>query len=649
MDKKSIIGLVLIGCLLVGYSLYTSRQQEKYREAQAEWLAAHPELIEQQTEPADSLADAPPALETDTLTDEQRRAFADAALNANLGDDLYAALKAADETFTVENDVMKVTFSNRGAQIVGVELKDYTRYAKGERNEPVQLYKEGSAAFDMCMYVRNGVNNVRLNTSEYAFSVEPVRRVDDYQQVTMRLPLDSVAALEFIYKIYDAESPARDYMVDFDVRMVDMAALMSNQTQLSIDWSNISLQNEKGYQNENMATTIAYRFPDEQSIDELRVGETAEKTENTRVNWVAFKQQFFSSVFIADNNFDYASMKYTSFPKGSGDMKHFSASLSVPYSGETTEYGFKFYFGPNKYSILDKCMAADDQPLHLERLIPLGWGIFGWVNRWFVIPLFDFLSKYISNFGWIILIMTIIIKLIISPLTYKSYLSMAKMRVVKPEMDEINARYPKQEDALKKQQAMMDLYKRAGINPMGGCVPMLIQMPVLIAMFRFFPASIELRGESFLWADDLSSYDSVLNLPFSIPWYGDHVSLFALLMSLALFIYSWLNYQQTASSQPQMAGMKFMMVYMMPVMMLLWFNNYASGLCYYYFLSNILTIGQTYGIRAMVDDDKVRAQMQANAAKLKKKKKSRFQQRYEDLLKQQQEMMRQQQQQQRRR
>lgn len=644
MDRNSIIGLVLIGAILIGYSFFTNKQQQEYQKAQAEWVAAHPELQEQ---PADSTVVAETAtIEGDTLTAEQRQQRADEALNANLGNDLYAALKGADQTFEVENDVMKVTFSNRGAQITGVELKDYMRYAEGERTEHVQLMREGSADFDICMYVRNGLNNVRLNTHDYAFVVEPVQKIDDYQQVVMRLPVSGESAIEYVYKVYDSESVARNYMIDFDVRMVDMEQLMSNQTQLDVVWRSISLRNEKGFQNENMATTIAYRFPGESSIEELSVGERAEETENTRVNWVAFKQQFFSSVLIAENNFDYASMRYTTFPEGSEELKSFNASMSIPYAKQTTDYKFQFYFGPNKYSILNKCVSTADEPLHLERLIPLGWGIFGWVNRWFVIPMFDFLSKYIGNFGWIILIMTIVIKIIISPLTYKSYVSTAKMRVIKPEMDEINERYPKQEDAMKKQQAVMELYQRAGISPMGGCLPMLIQMPILIAMFRFFPASIELRGESFLWADDLSTYDSVLNLPFSIPWYGDHVSLFALLMAASLFIYSWINYQQTAASQPQMAGMKFMTLYMMPTMMLLWFNSYSSGLCYYYFISQLITIALTYIIRAMLDDDKVRAQMQANAKKKKKKKKSSFQQRYEELLKQQQEMLREQRQQQ---
>ena len=236
--------------------------------------------------------------------------------------------------------------------------------------------------------------------------------------------------------------------------------------------------------------------------------------------------------------------------------------------------------------------------------------------------------------------LVVLVKLVISPLTYKSYVSMAKMRLVKPQIDELAKKYPKPEDAMKKQQATMELYKKAGINPMGGCIPMLIQMPILIAMFRFFPASIELREQPFLWADDLSSYDSIVNLPFSIPFYGDHVSLFALLMAVSLFGYSWFNYQQTASSQPQMAGMKFMMVYMMPIMMLFWFNSYSSGLCYYYLLSNIFTIGQTLVIRRMVDDNKIHAIMQANAAKKSKGKKSKFQQRYEELMRQQEAQQR---------
>ncbi len=435
--------------------------------------------------------------------------------------------------------------------------------------------------------------------------------------------------------IYNGVSPQRDYLVDFDVRLVGMAPEMANQSSIGIQWANVSYQNERGFKNENMYTTVAYRFPDESSIEELGMSDgTKSKNVTTAVNWVAFKQQFFSSVFIAPQNVSYADMSFATAQPGSGYVKDFAAQMAVPYTPQTQGYDFAFYFGPNKYSILRKVEAGGER-LSLERLIPLGWGIFGWINRWCVIPVFDFLRNYIGSFGIIILILAVLIRLVISPLTYKSYVSMAKMRLIKPQVDELTKKYPKQEDAMKRQQATMELYKKAGINPMGGCIPMLIQMPILIAMFRFFPASIELRGQSFLWAHDLSSYDSILNLPFSIPFYGDHVSLFALLMCLSTFAYSYYNYQQTASSQPQMAGMKFMMVYMMPLMLLFWFNDYASGLCYYYLLSNLLTIGQTLVIRRLVDDGKIQAVMAANAAKKSNGKKSKFQQRYEELLRQQ--------------
>ena len=361
------------------------------------------------------------------------------------------------------------------------------------------------------------------------------------------------------------------------------------------------------------------------------------------MNWVAFRQQFFSQAFIAYDNFAYADMGFVAEADGSGFVKQFSSRMGVAYTPQTTEYNFGLYCGPNKYAVLKDVVAPDGEELAMERLIPLGGWLVGWFNRWIVIPVFDFLRNYIASFGIIILILTILVKMLILPLTYKSYLSSAKMRVIKPEMDALNEKYPKQEDAMKKQQEMMNLYKKAGINPMGGCIPLLIQMPILIALFRFLPVSIELRGQSFLWSDDLSSYDSVLDLPFSIPFYGDHVSLFCLLMGIAMIGFSYLNYQQTASSQPGMAGMKFMMVYMMPAMMLFWFNDYASGLCYYYLISQILTMIIMTSIRRFVDDDKIRYMMEKNSAKQKNKKKSKFQLRYEELMREQEEMMRQQQ------
>ena len=637
MDKKSIIGIAVVAVLFLGFAYMNTKEQEKYQQEMARWQAYQDSLA------AVAAVTAPAAGEAVAAADSVAAAAVRERQVEALGATLAAAREAEAEEFTVENDVMAVRFSTRGGQVTGVTLKDYKRYApRGEEGRPVEMMDPATARFGMTFYVKNGLRNVDVNTLDYVFEAEPVAEGPEGEQVVvMRLPVSGDASLEYRYTIYDTASPERDYLVGFDVRLVNMAREMANQTQIQIDWSNTSYQNEKGFKNENMYTTVAYRFPGEKSVEELGMSEEEKSKEVTSsLNWVAFKQQFFSSVFIAPENVSYADLGFSTAHPGSGYVKDFTARMTVPYTPQTEGYDFAFYFGPNKYSILKKVSLSEGDDLHMERLIPLGWGIFGWVNRWCVIPVFDFLRNYIPSFGIVILILAVLIRLVISPLTYKSYVSMAKMRLIKPQVDELAKKYPKQEDAMKRQQATMELYKKAGINPMGGCIPLLIQMPILIAVFRFFPASIELRDQSFLWADDLSSYDSVLNLPFSIPFYGDHVSLFALLMALSMFVYSYYTYQQTASAQPQMAGMKFMMVYMMPVMLLLWFNSYASGLCYYYLLSNLLTIGQTLVIRRMVDDSKIQAIMQANAARKSKGRKSKFQQRYEELMRQQEAMQR---------
>ena len=652
MDKKTILGIVVVAVLFLGFAYVNTKQQEKYQQEMAAWQA-YQDSVAAASRPAvpaaDSVAggaaESAVAASGETTAPEAEADLAQTVRQrriAAMGEYLTAAQEAEPEEFTVENEVMTVRFSTRGGQITGVTLKDYTKYApRGQRDQLIELMDPASARFDMSFYVKNGLNNVKVNTMDYVFRAEPVETAGDARRVTMRLAVAENAWLEYEYLIYNKQAPERDYLVDFNVRLVNMAPQMANQTSIGIDWSNVSYQNEKGFQNENMYTTLAYRFPGESSIEELGMSDGAKsKSVSTAVNWVAFKQQFFSSVFIAPQNVSSANMAFDTAAPGSELLKSFSVQMAVPYSAQVEGYDFAFYFGPNKYAILKKVTDNNGADLHMERLIPLGWGIFGWVNRWCVIPVFDFLRNYIGSFGIIILILVILVKLVISPLTYKSYVSMAKMRLIKPQVDELNKKYPKKEDAMKKQQATMELYKKAGINPMGGCIPMLIQLPILIAMFRFFPASIELREQPFLWADDLSSYDSVLNLPFSIPFYGDHVSLFALLMALSLFGYSYFSYQQTASSQPQMAGMKFMMVYLMPIMMLFWFNSYSSGLCYYYLLSNLFTIGQTLVIRRMVDDQKIHAIMQANAARKSKGKKSKFQQRYEELLRQQEAQQR---------
>lgn len=613
MDKKTLIGLIVIGAILFGFTWYNASIQQKYAQEQQALTAT------QEAESTDTIV--PEVRQPDTLQAANQ-------LERHIGSSLFQATTGTEKKIEVENDLMKVIFSNKGGKVASVVLKDYLTY----QGTPLVLFPDSASVFDMSFFIKQQFNNVQINTGDYYFvadsSFTPTFATDETSKnLTFRLDVDSTAHVDFVYTIYKD-----NYMIDFDVQFVGMENLLAqNQTDLEFTWQNVGMQNEKGFENENNYTTIAYKYPSDESVEQLRTStEDKSETINSKVKWVAFKQQFFSSIFVAKDDFQNGTLGYSTFQPGEGKIKTFRAKVSVPFTPQLSEYNFNFYFGPNKFSVLKK---YDD--LHFERLIPLGGWIVGWINRWLVIPTFDTLGAHIANYGIIILILTLIVKILISPLTYKSYLSSAKMRLLKPEVDKLNEKYPKPEDALKKQQAMMALYKSAGVNPMGGCLPLLIQLPILYAMFRFFPASIELRGEHFLWADDLSSYDSILTLPFNIPFYGNHVSLFALLMAASMFIYSRINYNQTAGSAPQMAGMKFMMLYLMPIMMLFFFNNFASGLNYYYLLSNIITIGQTYGFRYIVNEDKLHQRMKENAKKPQKK--SKWQQRYEEMVKLQQQ------------
>ena len=641
MDKKSIIGLVIIGAILFGFSWYNSNQQKKFNEEQAKIdsaaMASRLQLMEE------TAAEAPAAgaqlLPGASVAqgDSVRNAAFQQQLSASLGESLYGALQGEETFYTVENDVMVLTFSNKGGRVASVMLKDYKRY----NGEPLYLFEDSTSKFDLSFFT-----NQQINTSRFYFA--PAQPMDgtvtagesdkNGKEIAFRLYADSTSYLEYVYTIYPD-----NYMIDYRIGFVGMEDKVArNQPDFLLNWETVGLQNEKGFDNENNYTTVAYMFPDDDSFEDLGMSKgTKEESINSRIKWVAFKQQFFSSIIVSEDGFQNGALKYETYAPHSGKIKKFYTQLSIPYSPQQTAYDFRFYFGPNKYNILKK------YDLGIQKLVPLGGWLIGWINRWIVIPTFDFLGKYIASYGLIILLLTIFIKLLISPLTYKSYMSMAKMRVLKPEMDELAKKYPKQEDAMKKQQATMELYRKAGVNPMGGCLPLLIQFPILIAMFRFFPASIELRQKSFLWADDLSSYDSILNLPFDIPFYGNHVSLFTLLMAVSIFISSRINYNQSSSSAPQMAGMKFMMLYLMPLMMVFWFNNYSSGLSYYYLLSNIITIGQMYAFRGIVNEEELHRKMKENAKKPKKK--SKFMQRYEEAMRQQQEMARQKQQPQRKR
>ena len=640
MDKKTIIGVVLMSAIFIVYMVFTSRQQAEYQEYLKQVQAEEQLLQAEQTQTElSSSASAEPVSAEDAAA---------AALQREIdlfGESLHKAKNLEAEQFTMQNDYLSVEFTTQGAMMQKVTLAEYTKYApKGERNEKVVLFDPQSAYFDMEFYVKRNLRNVKVNTSEYVFASRGVVKSQGKQTLTMALEVAEGAYVEYEYVLYDEKNPSRDYMLDFNVKFVNLSPIMAQQSTVGLAWSNRTYQNERSFKNENLYTTLSYRLPEEDDVEDLGMseGEVSEQMQS-EVNWVAFRQQFFSQAFVAAENFAYGDMKFNTLENGSGYMKEYSARMGVNYNPQTEGYRFSIYCGPNKYAVLKDVVGPNGDDILMERLIPLGGWLVGWFNRWIVIPVFDFLRQYIASFGIIILILTILVKLLIFPLTYKSYLSTAKMRVIKPEMDALNAKYPRQEDAMKKQQEMMALYKKAGISPMGGCLPMLIQLPLLWALFRFFPVSIELREQPFLWADDLSSYDSVLSLPFSIPFYGDHVSLFCLLMCVTMIGFSYFNYQQSASSAPQMAGMKFMMVYMMPAMMLFWFNDYSSGLCYYYLVSQILTMVIMMGMRRFVDDDKIRYIMEQNKAKQKNKKKSKFQLRYEELMRQQEEMMRQQQ------
>lgn len=626
MDRNTVIGLIVIAAMLFGFSWWNSNQNKEYEvQKRIEDSIARVKAVEQ-GQPFETIP-------LDAQDKVNQSAIDDSVRIVQFGESLASARSGQEETFSVENDMMIVTFSNKGGKVVGVELKDYRKYSGGN----VQLYAPNSAKFDMEFFIRPNVlaSDVRLNTEDYYFSTEMPRRVtftesETQQHVSMKLNIDSASYMEYFYTIHKD-----DYMIDFDVRFVNMQNIVSNQSDVIFSWSSIAPQNEKGFQNENNYTTISYKYPSKNSVEDLGMSEgSKQETENSSVQWVGFKQQFFSSIFVADNNFRNVTMKYDTYEPGNANIKRFSASLMSDFDRNSPEYNFHFYYGPNKYSILKK------YDIEAQKIIPLGGNIIGIVNRWVVIPVFDWLEKTGMSYGLIILILTFIIKIIIFPLTYKSYLSSAKMRLLKPEMDELAAKYPKQEDAMKRQQATMEMYKRAGVSPMGGCLPLLIQFPILIAMFRFFPASIELRGESFLWADDLSSYDSILQLPFNIPFYGDHVSLFTLLMAVSMHITARFNTSmQPATNQPGMGMMKGMMLWFMPLMLLAWFNNYASGLSYYYLLSNLITMGQTFGFRYIVNDEKLHARMKRNASKKSAKpakKKSKWMQRYEEMVKEQQ-------------
>ncbi|MDR1985052.1 MAG: membrane protein insertase YidC [Prevotellaceae bacterium] len=615
MDKNTVTGLVLIVAIMIGFGIFNSKQATKYNQ-------------EKQTQDSIVRVNEANNRQESQLPDSLNN-FTNDSLQLNLQTDsiLQAAIQKQEEFYTIENDLLKVTLTNVGGRIYSAELKDFNTYSQ----KPLLLFNGENNDFSFEFYAVQST----VSTSKMVF--EPVGETqitmsenDTVIQLPLRLALGN-GYIEYVYKMRP-----NSYLVDLDIRFVNLNNYIDKrEALLKLKWKMDSPQQEKGFSNENNYTELAYKYPGKTSVEKLS-GRSEEKSDNQVVDikWIAYKQQFFSVILINKDHFEGAELGFKSHKEGNRDslIKTFETETKVRYNSANAnqDYALSFYLGTNHYNTLRS------YDLDFEELVPISWiGIDGLINKYVIIPVFNFFEKYISNYGIIILILTLLIKLVIFPFTRKSYVSMAKMRLLKPEIDKIAAKYPKKEDAMKKQQETMAVYRKNGASMFGGCLPMLLQFPILIAMFRFFPSSFELRQKAFLWADDLSGFDSVLNLPFSIPFYGNHVSLFALLMAISMFFYTKITMSSQSQSQNSMPGMKFMSLYFMPVMMLCFCNNFSSGLSYYYLLSNIITIGQMWFIRKyIVKDEDLLRKMQEHAKQPIKK--SKFQAKLEEMQRQQQ-------------
>ncbi len=606
MDRNSVIGIILIGVLIIGYSIFTqpSAEERAAVKHQQDSIVAVMKAEEQKKAivPQQKIALADSS--STSLNDSAKQEI----LKQQFGD-FASTVSGSEKFFTLENALVKITLTNRGGRIKNVELKKYKTFD----GKPVILMGSDSSEFSLSLSAQNRI----ISTGGLFFQPSGT---SSPQNISLRLYSAENKYIEYVYSLSN-----ESYLVGFKINVVGLNDVVAaNATYISLDWREPVTKQEKSMDNERMATTVYYRFAGEdEDVDYISESKSEQVPLKTKVKWIAFKQQYFTSVLIADNTFDSPVVESSADKTSNKYVKTLSASFTLPYDHKPSEsYGMRFYIGPNHYQTLKK---IDD--LHLEKQIPLGWGILGWVNRFLVIPTFNFLNGFHLNFGIIILLLTILIRVVLLPLTYGSFKSQAKMKVLQPEIAELTAKYP--DDAMKKQQETMALYRKAGVNPLGGCIPGLLQMPILIAMFRFFPSSIELRGEHFLWAKDLSTYDSILDLPFKIPFYGDHVSLFTLLMTVSTLLYTRMNMQMTSAANPQM---KWMM-YLMPIMFLGVFNNYSAGLSYYYFLSNVFGFGQQYLFKAFIDQDAIHRQIQENKKRPKAQKKSSFQERLEKMAK----------------
>ena len=608
MDKNTITGLVLIALLLVGFSFFTRPSKEQL-EAQQRYYDS---IAQVQQREADLKAKSELALanEKEANTIDSTSLFFDAR-------------RGADSLVTIQNNLAEVAICTKGGSVFSATLKEYMGQ---DKKTPVMLFNGEDVSMNFLFYNKNGA----IQTDELYF--KEVNRTDS--TVTMRLEADSASYIDFKYAMHPDT-----YLIDFTIDAVGMADKLASTKYVDIEWSQRARQLEKGYTYENRLSELTYKITGE-GTDYLSAGKNDEKEVPERLDWIAFKNQFFSSVLIADADFEKTKLVSKLEPQNSGYIKDYAAEMSTAFdpTGKTPTQMY-FYFGPNHYKTLTALDKGREEKWELNRLVYLGWPLIRWINKWFTINIFDWLSSWGLSMGIVLLFMTLIVKAVVFPATWKTYLSSAKMRVLKPKIDEINKKYPKQEDAMKKQQEVMALYSQYGVSPMGGCLPMLLQFPILMALFMFVPSAIELRQQSFLWADDLSTYDAFINFPFHIPFLGSHLSLFCLLMTVTNILNTkYMMQQQDTGANPQMAAMKWMS-YLMPIMFLFILNDYPSGLNYYYFISTLISVVTTLVLRKTINEGAILAQLEARKKDPKKMKKTGFAARLEAMQKQQEQMM----------
>jgi YidC/Oxa1 family membrane protein insertase len=621
-DLNSIIGFVLIFGILI-WIMYQNQPSDKEIAAEK----AKKELVAKQEAQAKAdktktavLPVAAAATPGDTVQLAQ--------LQKTLGGFAYSAtLPSAKEGFTtIENKKMILKIANKGGYIVEAKLKEFKRFEKNS-GQLVELIRDNNSNLNIQLQT---TDNRTLNSKDLYFEPTLTKNGED-QILTMRLKAGANEFLEYKYVL-----KPNDYLVGFDVRSQGLNKVLNSSKPLDLVWDLKSYRNEKSVSIEKRYAQLEYEYGDEK-YSYVSAGVGKEDTPE-KVSYIAFKQHFFSAILATDKPFEKSKLQSDELVKDevidTTFIKQFKATVPLAFSNGEVDYKMSWYFGPSDY----KTLKSYDK--NFEKIIPLGWGIFGWINKWIFIPLFGFLSSTIGlSLGIAIIIFTIIIKLAMSPITYKSFLSQAKMKVLRPEITELGEKFKK--DPMKKQQETMKLYNKAGVNPMAGCIPALIQLPFMYASFQFFPSAFELRQKSFLWADDLSSFDAVVKLPFHIPLYGDHISLFPIMAAVAIFFYMKMTSgdQQMAAPQqegmPDMAKMMKIMIYVSPLMMLIFFNSYGAGLSLYNFISNLITIGIMFVIKNyIVDTDKIHAQIQENKLK-EPKKQSKFQQRLQEVMEQQ--------------